>query len=263
MTPAERSTWPEAWPKLDPAPLTGRRELAAAELAAARGSRPERVTALIAALADRIGGAPATPELVRRLSAGTREWLLQQLAASCRPAEDWFELTCPDCGAVFDLGLDLARMPRGGPGEGFAAVEVATSAGSLAFDCLNGWHEEAVARAARPGLRVLLSAAARFDDAEAVLAGLPVAELHAIEAALDAAGPEVADRVEATCPGCGVPVSARLDPLSYAFPGDATLLGEVHALSWAYRWSEPAILDLPSGRRRRYSAMVATMGARA
>src|SRR5262245_18669615 len=94
---AERGTWPEAWPALVQAEVTGRRELLAAGLVRAVGGRPAQVTALIAGLAAEIGGRPVTPDLVRHLSAGTREWLLQQLGAGCRPADDWFEVACPAC----------------------------------------------------------------------------------------------------------------------------------------------------------------------
>lgn len=252
-------TWPEAWPALVPAPATGRRELVAAELAQGGESRPARVTALITGLAGTIGGQAATPDFVRRLSAGTREWLVQRLGATCRPAQDWFELTCAHCGATFDLSADLAAMPRSGPGPGFPLVTVETAAGPLAFDCLNGRHEEALAALPAPDLADMLALAARFEDAATVLAGLPFADLLRIEAALDEAAPEVADRIAATCPDCGASLAARIDPFDYAFPGDTVLLGEVHALSWAYKWSEAAILDLPSPRRRRYVGMVAAM----
>jgi hypothetical protein len=40
-------------------------------------------------------------------------------------------------------------------------------------------------------------------------------------------------------------------------PRDGAILAEVHALSFAYKWSEAAILDLPSPRRLAYVGMVA------
>ena len=69
--------------------------------------------------------------------------------------------------------------------------------------------------------------------------------------------PEIADGVNAACPDCGGPVRVRIDPLTFAFPRPEAVLREVHAIAMAYRWSERAILDLPSRRRRAYVALIA------
>ena len=63
--------------------------------------------------------------------------------------------------------------------------------------------------------------------------------------------------VKSACPDCGGPVRVRIDPLTFAFPRPEAVLREVHAIAMAYRWSERAILDLPSRRRRAYVALIA------
>ena len=64
------------------------------------------------------------------------------------------------------------------------------------------------------------------------------------------------------CPTCGAETSARIDPHSFAFPDAAALLGQIHALAASYHWSEDAILDMPSSRRKVYANLIAEGGRR-
>jgi hypothetical protein len=258
-------TYPVAWPDVRFAPATGTVELAVGEGLGAPLPRPARVTALLSAILDQVNGEPATPEIITRLSVGTREWLLQQAGASCRPVDDWFEATCPDCGTSFDIMLDLGALPRAAEPAGFPKVSLSAPWGEVVAQVPNGAHEEALAQARLtgiPAMRGLLALCALGDaDADRIEA-LPDAEIARLDAALDAATPDCADQVSSACPACGGSVSARIDPLEFAFPSEAPVLSDVHVLGSRYNWSEADILTLPTRRRRTYVAMITKAGQR-
>ena len=142
-------THPSAFPEAGFRQLSGAVELAVAEAAVAPAKRPERVTAVLAAIYDEIAGEQATPALIRRLSAGTREWLLQRAALRFRSDLEWFEAPCRACGAAYDLAMSIAAAPRKPPGPDFPVTTVETSLGPRQFEAPCGMHEEAAAR--RPG----------------------------------------------------------------------------------------------------------------
>ncbi|MCB1353655.1 MAG: hypothetical protein KDK03_13060 [Rhodobacteraceae bacterium] len=252
------STLPEDFPKPVFRPLDGHVEIAVAEAAEARMARPRRVTAILAAMCARLGSAEGGADSARRVSAAGREWLLQRAGLEFFRGTRWFEAPCPGCGARFDLELDLTAVPQGRAGAGFPVIEVETSLGARRFEAPNGHHEEAFA-ARRDGdaRRIFAGLCGLADEAAAEVARFEAADLERIDAALEAVSPEIADGVNAACPDCGGPVRVRIDPLTFAFPRPEAVLREVHAIAMAYRWSERAILDLPSRRRRAYVALIA------
>ncbi|TRD16116.1 hypothetical protein [Palleronia caenipelagi] len=255
--PRDPVTYPTAWPAWSLARQTGVVELAVGEAVNDTSARPHRVTALLAAMLSHVDGQPSTQGLIRSLSMGTREWLLQQLAALCRPAEDWYDLKCLGCDVGIDMVLDLSALPRTDPGGSFPVAEIRVSGRHLRFELPNGFHEEALADRGLTGLAALehlLSACLLDGD----LSDLDAADLDAIDAALDAAAPDCSDCVTLTCPDCGATQTARIDPMRYAFPGETAVLREVHLLGRSYRWHEADILSMPSRRRQTYVRMITT-----
>ena len=250
----EPLTHPVAWPNVSFAREVGALELSVGEAVEGPLSRPQRVSAILRAMIGEIDGVEATPELVERLSSGTREWLLQQCGARCRPAEDWFEAHCKRCGATFDTTFDLAVVPRSHPAEGFPVVSVDLAEAALTFELPCGHHERLIGAGSTP--HQLLAALCLDDGAEDAVAALSPEQIETIDVALDGAAPEVADTIALTCPDCDAVSKARIDPLAYAFPSADPLLRDIHRLSRAYHWSEADILALPTQRRRRYVALV-------
>lgn len=260
MRPAQ--TLPAAFPRHEFRPLTGAVEIGVAEIAAGGGPRAERVTALLAEVFAAVDGEPSAPPLLRRLASGAREWLLHRAAGAFLAESGWFQTRCAACGEPIDVAARLAEAPVKPAGPGFPVVEVATSLGPRRFEAPNGGHEEQAARRGRAGPRDFVAACGLAEAAEDEARRFDAADLARIEAALDEAAPEVADRLTAVCPECGAGTEARLDPLAFAFPRPEALLGEVHLLARGYGWPEDAILALPSARRRGYARMIAAEAAR-
>ena len=251
MTPVP--TYPVAWPRFDLARPTGAVELAVSEAAFDAAPRPQRVTALLSAVLGGIDGKEVSEALVWSLSCGSREWLVQQVAATCRSQPDWFDCACPACGAVFDVSLDLAEMPRAGVPEGFPEVTLKVRGEEVTARVPNGADEAAILAATGDPRRVLLS---RCLSAPKALEGASEDEVIALEDALDQHCPDCADTMTTSCPDCAAAISARVDPLSYAFPRETAVLSDVHLLGRSYQWREADILALPTHRRKAYVGMI-------
>jgi hypothetical protein len=250
-------THPSAFPEAELRSLSGAVELAAAEAAAASATRPERVTALLAAIYDEVAGEQATPALIRRLSAGTREWLLQRAALRFRADLEWFEAPCQACGAVYDVAMSIGAAPRKPSGPDFPVTTVETSHGPRRFEAPCGVHEEDAAR--RPGgdpRRSFAALCGLADDARAEAARFDDDDLARIDAALEELSPDVATSAAARCPSCGSETAARVELLRFTFPKPMDVLGEAHLLASAYHWTEDRILALSPARRRDYAALI-------
>jgi len=239
--------------------LDGHGELAVAEAAETHAARPQRVTAIIAALCEAVGGEPCDAALVRRLSVGTRKWLLQHVARRFAADARWFEARCPSCSKPFDLECDLEHAPRKPAGSGFPVIEIVTSLGPRLFEAPNGGHEEHITDI-RPDdpRRTLAGLCGLAAEAEEEADRFTEHELVLIDEALETISPAVADGVDAACPECGREAHFTIDPLDFAFPPAGALLRDVHILARAFGWSERDILSLPATRRRAYVALVAT-----
>jgi hypothetical protein len=231
--------------------------LAIADAASAGGTRPERVTALIAAVYERIGGEEATPALARRLAAGAREWLAQRAAMRFAPDIDWFAAPCSACGEPYDVSLSLATAARQEAHGGFPVAEVETSLGLRRFEAPNGGHEERLARqGAGDPRRTFAALCGLGDDAKTDAQRFADSDLDAIDAALESISPDVADGAVSICPGCGAETTARYEPMVLGLPRAGDVLRDVHLLATAYGWSEERILALASDRRLAYVAMI-------
>ncbi|SFT86801.1 hypothetical protein [Sedimentitalea nanhaiensis] len=246
-----------AFPSHEPYPLTGMLELAVAETLGPGATRPERVTRVLSTVFKRISGQSANLSRVRCLTSSAREWLLQRAAGLFWSDTGWFQAKCMQCDTDFDIPTELANAPRKPAGQDFPVVTVRTSLGQRRFEVPNGVHEEHLARA--PGsepTRTLLAQCGLSPQAVRDARDFSRDDISRIEAALEAASPEVADEVVTTCPTCQAQTMARIDPLDFAFPGVGTLLAEVHAIAATYHWTEDAILALPSQRRHSYARLV-------
>ena len=249
------------FPTATPRALTGRVELALAS-ALRLPTRPEQVSGVLGAVFTTIGGLPVTSDLVDRLATGARAWCLIRAALSFLPGMRWFQASCTSCGEAYDLSVSLADTPRSDIPSAFPVVEVDTSLGPCRFEVPNGSTERALARVkGSDAPRVLAASCGLGPDAVTQADQFTASDLALIDAQLDAATPDIPDTLTTLCPTCEAETTARIDPLSFAFPDATAVLRHVHSLASAYHWSEDAILDLPTSRRKAYASLIAE-GAR-
>lgn len=238
-------------------PPTGAVELALAEAAAGAGGAAARVTALLTAGVERLGGAPATAESVRALAIGDRQFLARQLAAAHGRGGSWRTAGCRRCQAAFDVWLEPSALPPKEAGEGYPFAAARTPRGLRRLRVPTGADQEAVEAIVDPAAALLALAARCLADAAPGDDAVHEDELPAIDAALEEVAPEVPLAVAATCPDCGEANDVALDPYGGLAGGSADgLLAEVHVLASSYHWSEAEILALPRDRRRRYLALL-------
>lgn len=230
--------------------LDGATELAAAEAVATSQTRPEAVTAVLAAMLESVDDGPATRESISRLPSAAREWLLQWVASRLQPEMRWFEAQCEHCGEPYDLLIDLSRPAYRHPDRALSTVTVETSLGTRRFAAPTGEHEERFAlmpggdpRRGFAGLcglsRDASAEALRFDDRD----------LELIDEAIETVSPDIADSVAITCPACNSETSGRVDPLLFAFPREGDVVREIHLIARAYGWALQDILDLKTRQR--------------
>ena len=239
--------------------MDGATELALAEALEGAGSRPEAVTAVLAALLESVADVPATPEAVRALPAADREWLLQWASARLHPQVHWFESRCELCGEPYDVSIQLAQPAYRPPRQPGSSVAVETSLGRRHFAVPTGEHEERLALLSDgdDDPRRLFAALCGLSDEASREAWLfEEHDLELIEEALEAASPEVADGVEVTCPSCGEATFGRLDPLQFALPHSGAILREIHLIARAYGWSLGDILALKARQRSNFAEMI-------
>jgi len=229
----------------------------AAGVARAAGT-PAAVTAVLAAALAEVGGRPATAEVVRELAVGDRQFLARQLAAHLGRDPVWLTADCRACAEAFDFPIRQAELPVKEAGPGFPYAEAETAGARVRSRVPTGADQEAIAglpeeRAVRVLLeRCLAGGGGRLDD----LGDLDDAGLAAIEAAVEAAAPEVALAALAVCPACGAENEVAVDPYLGLAADGTGLFEEVHRLAFVYHWSEEQILALPRDRRQLYLRLI-------
>jgi hypothetical protein len=173
-------------------------------------------------------------------------------------------LTCPACGGLLDVVLDLDALaaadpsapPPARPGDGSAARVVPTRWGDVVVSA--------------PTTADLLAALADADPARALRARCETwpdgadtedpSAAGAVARAADALAGVAASTVRTVCPACGVDAAAELDVvalLAARVADDARdLLVEVADLARAYGWSQESILAMSPTRRGTYLDLV-------
>jgi hypothetical protein len=237
--------------------LTGEVELSILEAGRDRRSVPQRVTAVLTAALAELGGAAAQPETVRALSVADRQFLMRRLAVEIGMEESWIAVTCPACGAAFDLPVRHGELPVKPAGEGYPFATVETSLGPVRFRVPGGADQEAVADILDPQeARRALAVRCAAEPLPEELGELSDEDFDRAEAALEAVAPEVVTRAQAACPDCGQPAEVHLDPYVCLGAADGGLFLDIHTLASVYHWSEREILAMPRERRRLYLSLV-------
>src|SRR5262245_52192576 len=166
-------------------PLTGRLEEELAERAETEGgSRPARVSALLAAALAHVGGRAATPELVAGLATTDRQVLMLALALEHTENEQWRHITCAACSGRFDIGCHLSSLPLTPAAEGYPWTEIDAAGRRLRLRMPTGEDEARAAGLERAQARraLALACVAAIDGAApqpAALEALGEAEIDA------------------------------------------------------------------------------------
>jgi hypothetical protein len=240
--------------------LTGVEEIAIAEALGSSVLLPQRVTAVLAAALDMLGGEVATVGDVRSLAVGDRQFLMQRLVAHLDAETGWLTTICQHCAEPCDFPLRFSDLPCKPGGDGFPYVTVHGGYGRATFRAPTGGDQEVLAVEGLQGAAALrrlvglcrVESSAAFDAAQ-----ISEAELSRIDAALEDVSPEAVTETTMVCPSCGKPTRAQLDVTAMPLSSADALYQQVHRIASVYHWSEREILSLTRDRRQRYLALIA------
>jgi hypothetical protein len=249
-------------------PLTGDAEIILAE---ADGLPAARVTALLSAVVVSIGDiGPVHPGDIRALSIADRERILLTVYARTFGMRVETILQCSSCAEWLEVPLELdALLDQPTDSSSDADHQLAFEMTTLHFCLPDGGSQERAACIARRdperGAEALRDACVKeWVDSNGI--ALPIASMPpecqaALEDALRQLDPLFETSVTLICPNCGESTTGAVDGLTLLLaeldpPG--RVFADVARLASAFHWSEAAILALPTRRRRRYVAMLAT-----
>jgi hypothetical protein len=237
--------------------LDGEMELALAESDEAGEALPRRVSRVLAAALEHVGGERASVEVVEELCVADRQFLMQRLDRLLGNEATWLTTRCARCQEPFDFPLRWSELPVKEAGAGFPRGAVETGQGRVGVRVPNGGDQVAQVSMAREpeGVRALLVRCLLAGDAPVDPARLTREELVRIEEEMERLSPAVVTCVQASCPACGALGEVEVNPYRCLSRASA-VMEEVHILASAYHWSEREILALPLRRRRKYLRLV-------
>jgi hypothetical protein len=234
--------------------LDGALELGVAELAGRDTPLPRRVSRVLAAVLEQVGGEPVDEALAGQLCVADRQFLMRGLERLLGRERPWRAVMCGACHERFDFELRASELPVKEAGEGFPFVQVDTGQGRVRVRVPTGADQEALLEAPLADVRGLLARCVETPGFE--VARLEEEDVQRIDAALEAVAPAVVTRVWAVCAACGAGQEVEVDPYTCLSLSPEALLEEVHTLASVYHWSERDILALPRHRRRQYLRLV-------
>ena len=241
-------------------PVNGELELALGESGDGVGSLAAQVTTVLSLALERVGGAVPTPDAVRDLSVGDRQYLMTRLALHIDNRPVWLVAHCGACGEPFDISFNYADLPVKPAGQGYPFATVDTSLGTLQVRTPTGADQEHVATTPDDdqAMQVMLQRILAGDDegAEVDTTRLSEEDVKAIEAQVEALAPECANQLLTQCPQCQASNSVPVNPYGFLAQPVGDLFAEIHTLASHYHWSEQAILALPRRRRQTYLRLI-------
>jgi hypothetical protein len=235
-------------------PLTGREE---EWLAAHPGTPSARaVTWLLGACLLRLDGAETTPELVRRLLVGDRDYLMLQLRRLTLGDRVSAVIDCPACGAKMDVDFNAEDVPVERRPQTAAVYTLDLDGRAIRFRLPTGGDQEAALGLEPASAADALLARCLLEDGMPLTAG----ERAAVVETMDRLAPQIDLELDLKCPACTQVFVAPFDTTAFFLHemriNGRQLLREVHFLAFYYHWSEADILSLRRDRRRAYLALL-------
>ena len=235
-------------------PLTGREEEWVTQHAATPSAH--LASKLLSACFVRLEDEPVNSEIIGKLLAGDRDYLILQLRRMTLGDRFAAVFSCPACKRAMDvefLAQDISIEPR--PQN---AVTYTWQGPRLVHYRLpNGADQEAVADLPSVEAVEALFARCLINDGDTPLTA---DERAAVIAEMDCLAPQIDLELDLNCPECGHSFTTPFDCTSFFFSEiraqSRHLMREVHYLALHYHWSESEILNLQRDRRRGYLALL-------
>lgn len=210
----------------------------------------------------RLDDMPPTPDLVRKLLVGDRDYLMLHLRRITLGETIAAVLVCPACGEKLDVDFAIADVPVERRPQHTASYTLNLSMDgqperTVRFRLPTGADQEAVRHVPPQAAAEALLDRCLVDDGGAPLSA---AEQEMVAEAMEALAPQVDLELEQACPECSHVFVVPFDTTTFFFSelrgNGRQLLREVHYLALYYHWGEHEILALTRARRRMYLALL-------
>ena len=204
----------------------------------------------------------ATDAELARLTVGEAERRVLALRAATFGQRFDAVSRCPRCDETLELDFGIDDFPSTTDGNGDTARCLAAGDVEATYrlptleDLAQAAHSSNAEAARRVLIERCITGLSRRDGG-AVAEGPQQGEvIAAVAAAIEAADPLAAMRLQLRCPACAHEGSRAFDAAAYLWAEldawAAGLLHDVHLLARAYGWSESEVLALSARRRREY-----------
>ena len=204
-----------------------------------------------------------SPQAAAEMSIGRRDAQLLSLREQLFGPGIVALARCPGCGERFELSLTVADVRVEQPRDGLFDIQRdgyavrARAANSLdVMDAHSVRDATVLARVVIAGCTI----EARHGDRVVPAHELPDGVVEAVAERMSEADPQADVNVALQCPVCGHEWQAMFDVAAFLWREidvwAKRSLDEVHALAYAYGWSEADILAMSAPRRRRYVSMI-------
>ena len=241
-------------------PVTGFLELWINERSLQQQCHSARITTVLCEALAHLGGEAVSPDRVRDLNVGDRQYLMRRLAVHIDDQVTWLTATCGECGEPFDVSLRYAELPVKPAGDEFPETIVDSSLGRLHVRVPTGADQEIIAAIAddREAMWVLLEQLLSHEHSRLAVdpRQLGEEEITAIETVVENLCPEIATHLTTNCPHCDNANHVSIHPYTIFERSLNNVYGDVHILATTYHWSEEEILALTRSRRHTYLSMI-------
>lgn len=241
--------------------INGEVEMHLAESMERSRNRPETVTTALAGALGHIGGLEPTPDRIRSLAVGDRQFLMRRLAILLGLDAVWITAECGNCDSAFDAEVIQSEMPVKEAPDPYPFASVVIRRRRWKFRVPAGIDQESVAGPrgdhSSDARKLLESCLVGPLDADFEM--LSARDMARVESALEDASPEVGNVILSDCPSCEAPNEIFLDPYAGIEPNVDELLSDVHVIAATYQWPQAEILGMGRNRRRRYVGLIERM----
>lgn len=223
--------------------------------------RIELVSQILDICLESIGDIRSSREMVDELCVADRQYLMLRLASILSGENVWYEISCRECDATFDINVNRNELPYEMAGEGFPFVDMEFNNNNIRLKIPSGNDQLSIKKLSESEVlealleRCIYSINDQHPDRKFVRS-LDEDELELIDDALDKVSPSLCDSLSVSCPECGISQNVKLDHYDIGKLNKNYFYEEIHVIASHYHWGEESILSMSRDKRKLYIDLI-------
>ena len=223
--------------------------------------RIELVSQILELCLDRIGGMKFSRELVDELCVADRQFLMLRLATILSGENVWYEITCRECEAIFDINVNRNKLPYEKAGDGYPYIDLDINNNKIRLRVPSGKDQISIMSIDDNEIieALLVRCICSVNNQNPVhgfVKDLNENELELIDNALDRISPSMCDSLSVTCPECEKLQNVKLDNYDIGELNKNNFYEEIHVIASNYHWGEESILAMSRDKRKLYIDLI-------